>query len=148
MSKTSDVVVYLAENYPHKSELSKARLTKMVFLADWDSVKSNGAQITPIRWYFHNFGPYVDDVVDAAKKDPRLNVKLTQNAYGDVKEEIVFVGSNDAQYDLSEYEKKILDQVITSTQRMYWKAFIEHVYDTDPVKKSSRYSYLDLESFV
>ena len=36
MAKLVDVVGYLCEHYPHKAELSKARLTKMVYLADWN----------------------------------------------------------------------------------------------------------------
>lgn len=147
MASLPEVVSYLAEHYPHKSELSKARLTKMVYLADWESVKRNGKQLTPIKWYFHNFGPYVDDVVQAAKQDPRLTVKLTKNMYGDYKEEIEFSAARSSVYDLAPGQKQVLDSVIEQTKSMYWQSFINHVYSTPPVKKSQRYTYLDLVSF-
>ncbi|OAN73889.1 hypothetical protein A8B81_07240 [Sulfitobacter pontiacus] len=148
MSSIADIVAYIAEHYPHKSELSKARLTKMVYLADWQAVKQTGKQLTPIRWYFHNFGPYVDDVVNAAREDSRLKVQLTRNAYGDFKEEIKFSSMPNIATSLTKEETKIIDSVMSETQTMYWKKFIEHVYDTTPVKKSQRYSYLKLEEFV
>jgi len=34
MKKLANIIAYLSSNYPHKNELSKARLTKLVYLAD------------------------------------------------------------------------------------------------------------------
>jgi len=69
MSKLSTVLRFLCEKYPLKNELSNARLTKMVYLADWRSALMYGNQITDIEWYFDNFGPYVHDVVNTARTD-------------------------------------------------------------------------------
>lgn len=148
MDKLQDIVAYLAENYPHKSELSKARITKLVYLADWQAVKSNRFQITNIKWYFHNFGPYVDDVIEAARNDDRTQVFFTQNAYGDSKEQVRYVGSGNEGRNLSEITKAYLDTVIEETRKLYWKDFIKHVYGTPPVAQSQRYRFLDLQSFI
>jgi len=148
MEQLNDITAYLAERYPHKSELSKARLTKLVYLADWQSVKQSGNQLTDIRWYFHNFGPYVDDVVNAARNDPRLSVVKTRNAYGDLKEQIQYVGSGSEGRSLSEHARSCLNTVITETQNLYWNGFIKYVYDTPPVALSSRYTFLNLNNFA
>ncbi|WP_170831359.1 Panacea domain-containing protein [Jannaschia faecimaris] len=148
MSKLADVVAYIADRYPHKSELSKARVTKLVYLSDWKSVQAGKGQLTEIKWYFHNFGPYVDDVIDAARRDPRLKVVSTRNAYGDMKEELQYSGTGENGSRLTSREKEILNAVIEDTRGLYWKGFIKHVYDTPPIKKSQRYTFLTLDSFV
>jgi hypothetical protein len=53
MARLRDVVAYLCHEYPHKGELSKARLTKMVYLADWRSAIERGSQVTDIEWVFN-----------------------------------------------------------------------------------------------
>ena len=146
-SKISDVAAYIAEKYPHKHELSKARLTKLVYLADWNHVEAHGRQITAIRWYFHNFGPYVDDVADAAKRDGRLKSIFTKNYFGDLKQQFLYVGRGGEGASLKKSEKAAIDSAISETQTMYWDAFIKYVYKTAPIRKSERYTYLDLIQF-
>jgi hypothetical protein len=143
MTALKDVVYYICQKYPIKGELSKARLTKLVYLADWKSALGRDRQITDIKWYFHNFGPYVDDVIDAAKSEPIFEVISTKNMYGDVKE---LVATRDTSYEpsLDSKERLYIDEVIDETKSMYWKRFIEHVYSTEPIKSSDRYSELDL----
>ena len=62
MVKLIDIILYILKNYPHKNELSNARLTKMIYLIDWRSAFDNGKQITNIKWYFDNYGSFVHDV--------------------------------------------------------------------------------------
>ena len=144
MAQTSDVAAYICANYPHKSELSKTRLTKLVYLADWEAAKSAGRQITDIRWFFHNYGPYVDDVIESAKRDDRFKIIKTTNHYGDTKNEIRIRDGADTKRGLNPRECAIIDNVINETRHMYWNTFIKHVYDTDPIKNSDRYTLLDL----
>lgn len=64
----SDVLLYFINKYPYPDELSKTRITKMVYLADLYKTQVIGEQLTEIKWYFDHYGPYVSDVYDAAKK--------------------------------------------------------------------------------
>lgn len=148
MAEVADVAVYFCAKYPHKSELSKTRLTKLVYLADWEFAKRKGHQMTPIRWYFHNFGPYVDDVIDSVSSDSRFLLKEVKNAYGDSKLEIRLRDETDSSYSLADSEVDVLDKVIARTSPLYWNAFIKLVYETPPIANSDRYSYLDLENFA
>jgi hypothetical protein len=143
MGNLRDVVAYLVKHYPHKSELSKARLTKIVYLADWRSAIVQGKQITNILWEFNHYGPYVDDVVDIAKNDPDFSLDRSINLFGSLKE--VIKASSDISYDsLTEDEIEILDFVIRSTAPKYWNEFIKLVYSTYPIVTQSRFSKLDL----
>src|SRR5687767_14879894 len=91
MDKLTSVMAYFCARYPHKDELSKARLTKMVYLADWRMALEHGDQITDIQWIFNHYGPYVHDVEDRAKESPLFKVRSTVNAYGSPAEIIQLV---------------------------------------------------------
>lgn len=148
MTDVSDVAAYFCAHYPHKSELSKTRLTKLVYLADWKAANKIGRQVTNIKWYFHNYGPYVDDVINSVREDTRFEVVSSLNHYGDGKLEIKLTEGVSAPSNFSKEEKEILDEVIAETSPLYWNAFIKHVYATDPIESSDRYRYLNLLEFA
>lgn len=143
MPTLDDVILYVCKKYPLPDELSKARLTKLVYLADWAAAVKTGKQLTPIRWFFHNFGPYVEDVIESARHSRGLEVVRTENMYGEPKE-LVRIKKGAPEPKLNNQEEQILDDVITETKKYYWKDFIKHVYDTYPIANGERYSELDL----
>ncbi|MGA4634548.1 Panacea domain-containing protein [Pseudomonas solani] len=129
--------------YPYGSELSKARLTKLVYLADWTSSLADRSQLTNIRWLFNHYGPYVEDVMDAVRSSPYFRVHNTQNNFGSDKQTVSFYG-DPSDIELSPRDMQILDYVINQTKTMYFKDFIDYVYSTYPVTSNERYSQLDL----
>jgi hypothetical protein len=143
MADLRDVVVYLCKHYPHPQELSKARLTKMVYLADWRSALSEDHQITNITWEFNHYGPYVRDVEQVARQDPDLTLTTTVSYYGAPKD-LIAVRPDVREPRLSEEEREILDYVISNTKTLYWSDFINLVYSTYPVRESAKYSHLNL----
>lgn len=144
MAKIKNVTAYICAKYPHEDELSKARVTKLVYLSDWKSAQSNGKQLTNIKWYFHNFGPYVDDVVNKASSDSRFQITSTTTMYGDSKTLFSIKDGADFEKGLSESDKKIINEVINETKNLYWDSFIKHVYDTYPIRVTDRHTELDL----
>ena len=143
MNRLQNIIAYFCINYPHKSELSKARLTKLVYLADWYSALADEKNLTRIQWVFNHYGPYVDDVVDNANRSEGFRITQEQTMYGSDKFVIGFDGELDDD-DLSKRDKKILDLVIAKTKSLYFNDFIDFVYSTYPVKSKNRYSSLDL----
>jgi hypothetical protein len=138
-----DVMAYICKNYPRKDELSNARVTKMVYLADWRSAIERREQITNITWQFNHYGPFVYDIRDVAKADPAFEIVPTRNMYGSHKELIKV--STDVEYpSLSEEEIEILDFVLEQTAKMTWEDFMKLVYSTYPVIAQERYSKLNL----
>jgi uncharacterized protein YwgA len=139
-----DVVAYICFNYPHRSELSKARLTKMVYLADWKAALDLGRQITPIRWIFNYYGPYVEDVIDSVRDDSGFAIIRTTNQYG-TRKELVDINEGSLEWPSLDLENQaILDIVINETRPLFWNDFIKLVYSTYPVATQNRMSELDL----
>ena len=134
--KLADVVAYLCAKYPHKSELSNARLTKLVYLADWKSVQDSGQQITDIDWVFNNYGPWVPDVIDAATADGRFGIRRDLNAYGSPRLTVAVAPEVAAEADslVDRRTANVLDLVMAETQGMYFNPFIRYVYSTLPVR--------------
>lgn len=149
MSKIKYVLRYLTSHYPYGDELSKTRITKLVFLADWYYAQEYKRQITDIRWYFDHYGPYVSDVYEAAVEDKFLAIKNTQSYYGTPKSVIAINNEyKNPNIKLKDNEIKVLDRLIEDTKDLSWNSFIDLVYNTYPIKESMRYSNLDLVSLA
>lgn len=149
MEKLISMLVFLFNNYPEnfKNELSKARVTKMIYLTDWlyalNSDKHH--QITPIKWYFNNYGPYSDDVINCVKKYPNVFGEIqTETMYGSPKTLISLITPPSNLSCLEELEIKCLRKTIEMTKPLLWDDFIELIYSTYPIQSSNKYVFLDL----
>jgi hypothetical protein len=144
VNEIRDILIYLFRHYPRPNSLSKARVIKMVYLADWRHAIQHDKPITKINWIFNHYGPYVADVVDAVRHDPDFDVVLVANAYGEPKE-LIRVKAH-AQYKgvLSTEAQDAIDHIIDKTSSLLWDDFIRLVYSTYPVLASQRYAQLDL----
>lgn len=147
MDKLEAAIAYLCEHYPHKSELSKARLTKLVYLADWKACIESGKQISDIEWVFNHYGPYVDDIYTTAIASPNFNVERSTNFYGNRKE-IISLKIPLFSTRLSASDRRILDHVIEETKKLNWDQFIQLVYSTYPVLTGTRGEKLDLSAMA
>lgn len=141
--KLHDAMVYICDTYPYPDDLSKARLTKLLYLADWWLARNRGRQITGINWYFNHYGPYVKDVEAFARTSSDFDIDLDFNAFGSLKETIRLVGDPTWE-SLDEGDLKALDRVMAQTRHMTFGEFLKHVYATYPIRHSKRYSALDL----
>lgn len=140
-----NILHYILNEYPYPNELTKTRITKMVYLVDWYSALEFQEQFSGINWYFDHYGPYVSDVLDVADDDKDVKIKETVSAYGGVKYIVEPKDKNKKlEVNLSEKERKLIDQVIKDTEDLSWNKFIDFVYDTAPIKKKNKYSNLDL----
>lgn len=151
MVKIKHIVRYFVEEYPYKEEISKTRLTKMVYLADWYNALEYGEQLTDIEWYFDHYGPYVVEVYNAVVEDSRLTIEDDTTPYGSQKQIIRLKESHFEFFYSKKLEQsviEILNKVIEDTRLMYWSDFINYVYNTYPIKNSSKYTKLDLKSFA
>lgn len=143
ITKLKDVAVFLFKKYPNRTQLSRARFVKLIYLADWKHAIEHGCQITGTAWYFNNYGPYVQDIINELSADPDFEVTEGENHFGTTKLTIGLVNPL-ANYSLSEVEIQTLDFVIQSTKDMFWDSFINLVYSTYPIRFSARHSNLNL----
>ncbi|RAK01655.1 Panacea domain-containing protein [Aliidiomarina maris] len=148
MTKLQNLIAYLCVHYPHKSELSKARLTKLVYLSDWIAALNLGSPLTEIKWLFNHYGPYVDDVFESAVQRPDIfKITTEPTPYGTASTKLQYVG-HPFEICLGESDKRVLNFVIERTKSMYFNEFINFVYSTYPVANSTRYSELNLLSLA
>lgn len=144
MADLKDVLAHLLRDYPNPEALANARVTKMVYLADWKSALDRGTQITNITWFFDNFGPFVHDVKQCAKQHPDLFTVTQQvTALGGEKNVFALI-DGDYQPQLTDDERRILDHVRSTTQSLSFDRFVKLVYSTFPVMKKPRFSFLNL----
>ncbi|MCI5049239.1 MAG: Panacea domain-containing protein [Rickettsiales bacterium] len=143
MAALGDIIAYLYHEYPLKTDLSKARVNKLIYLADWISVLNRGHQVSDIQWVFNRYGPYVDDIIEAVVCDDKLHVQSTRNYFGDLKE-IISADEDYIPETLSDEDKDYLSDVIKETSAMSFKPFIDFVYSTYPVKSQPRGASLNL----
>ncbi|MGI2860503.1 Panacea domain-containing protein [Shewanella algae] len=140
----STLIKYILKYYPHKSELSASRVTKMLYLADWKNAIENGTQITDVVWHFNHYGPYVDEFIETARKDEEILVTNATTVFGGRKQQLELSNKFKDKIDISQSDKEILDFVINATKDKNYDDFIKLVYSTYPVLFSEKYSDLDL----
>lgn len=143
MNNLENVIAYFCLHYPHKRELSKARLTKLVYLADWFSALIFRRQITNINWIFNHYGPYVDDIARTVSYNNNFRVINTFTQFNTEKSIIYYIGRKD-NITISNDEVSILNFVIEKTKNFYFDEFIDYVYSTYPISSNERYSELNL----
>ncbi len=144
MATTRDALAFLLREYPYASDLSNARVTKMVYLADWHHAVTHGSQITDIQWFFDNHGPFVWTVKDVASQNPGLfRVADSINYFGARKCEITLL-NRDVNPVIKESEAASIRHIVQATKEFDWDTFIRLVYSTYPIVNSPRYSHLNL----
>ncbi|MFK8303150.1 Panacea domain-containing protein [Capnocytophaga stomatis] len=148
MSNLEKLIRYILLNYPNPMELSKPRLVKLIYLIDWKYTIENGKQYTNIEWFYNNYGPYVNDVIDLMKqkKDVFL-VETYPNPYGGGNTD-KFCLINRTHIDIEENVKIISDKFMDYTYKLNWSDFINLVYSSYPIKTHLKYSVLDLEKLA
>ncbi|MEC4565328.1 Panacea domain-containing protein [Paenibacillus sp. CMAA1739] len=148
MASINYILRYFAHKYPYKSELSKTRITKMIYLADWKSTQKFGSQITDIVWYFDQYGPHADNVYSTALKDKKLMIQHERTVYGYPKDVIIIkkTGQSDRLgfEFLTVNELEVLNEVIEDTKHLNLSEFIDYVFDTFPLKNESKNKVLNL----
>lgn len=143
MTTLKDIIYYIIKTYPIKDHLSNARITKIIYLADWYSANVFRHQITDIKWYFNNYGPFVNDILETAMQNENLfSVKIINNFYGAPKRIIGI--KDDYKPNLTDQDIQALQRVIEITKDKTWEQFITFVYSTYPIVSSERYTELDL----
>ena len=144
MDVLTDTLALIIKSYPKRNDLSNARLTKLVYLADWHHSVNIGHQITGIAWRFDNFGPFVPDVMKTVSEHADVfGVINTFNMFGNPKTLIELKDEN-REITLSATAQESIRFVIEKTSTMSWSNFIRLVYSTYPITSSPRYSRLDL----
>ncbi|MCB2959080.1 DUF4065 domain-containing protein [Streptococcus suis] len=143
--KLRDILRYILKKYPYNFDLNKTRLTKLVYLIDWEMAKKYKRSCSGINWYFDNYGPYVHDVMKEATSDEQIKINEGFSNYGGARYTFQLVDPNFSEFSsLNLQELQIIDSVIDSTKDMSFNNFINYVYNTPPVAQTPQYQTLNL----
>ncbi|MDY5186050.1 Panacea domain-containing protein [Helicobacter trogontum] len=142
MMNIIDVAGYFIKN--SKIVLSKGRLNKLIYLADWKNCLEHNEQLTTIQWKFNHYGPYVDEIQNVIGNDSKKRIVITNkiNYFGSTKYELSV--KKDDFIPPTEQQKAVLDLILQVTNNLNWSDFINLVYSTYPIKVSIRGEIMDL----
>lgn len=143
MAQLRDVAAYLCNRYPHKQELSKARLSKMVYLAELRSAATEGHRLTDRTWILTTQGPYLGDLEELSLQERSFRFVEATSIYGDPME-LVTVPDDVGWPSLTEDDVRVLDQVIKESAAKEWEDLYSFVCATVPPLVQEHGTTLDL----
>lgn len=145
MANLIDIIAYVLIKCNNSEKLSKYRVTKMIYLADWCSMVIYKKRLTNIAWFFDNYGPFVWDIYDTIKNNKQL-FKEEHDKTPSGADKILFK-ILDSSYvpNITEEQKQVIDYVILHTINLETSDFTKLIYSTYPIRTTNRYSFIDLE---
>lgn len=135
-----DIIFYFLQK---NKELPNARITKLVYLLDWEYSLKYGRQLTNIEWFFDYYWPFVRDIENVISENSDIfKVKTYTN-----------LSWNSGKFFSTKWEKSInldknvidlIDSIIQKTKDLTFNEFIKYVYSTYPVYKTRQFNKLNL----
>lgn len=124
-------------------ELPNARITKLVYLLDWEYSLKYGRQLTNIEWFFDYYWPFVKDIenVISGNSDIFYTKTYTNFLWNSGK---FFTTKWEESINLSKDITDLMDDIIKKTKDLTFNEFIKYVYSTYPVYKTRQFNKLNL----
>ena len=147
----ADLLAYIWKNYGREEgkrveDFTLSRTTKMIYLVDWKYALKYGRQATEVRWYFDQFGPYVNLVTDFTK---RFDLKKARNSKSKYRRRLRWLVlktdvSKDVGNSLSDEVKDVCKDVIEDVGNLSYTGFIRYVYRTPPVRYCDKFKFMNI----
>jgi len=135
--KTRQLILYLIKYNPRVSLTS---IMKLAYLADLISVKKLKNKISNFEYRRHHFGPFDKKIYSYLEDLTEKELIISETDYGLTDEEFNIFSINpkidvDMEFiQLSEDEKKIIDELLNSVRGYGAKVLTEIAYKTKPMK--------------
>lgn len=138
------LICYVLGWGPIRVTLTEDRLTKTLYLIDWEHAQSFGCQATSISWQFGEYGPTTPDVIETLREFPE-DFKLTEvpTILSTRKFLVEYRGSRE-RGEIDVVTKRSIDTVMSSVADLEWGTFISVVYNTLPMSTQPKFGGLDL----
>jgi hypothetical protein len=143
MSDVREVIGYLCSR--NKLPLSKMRLAKLLYLADWTNAQKYGQQLTDLQWRFNRYGPYADnvDIVELARNSKDFDILRVKDSFGSDTDFVKCLVEKPYK-DLSSTARETLDSVLHDYYAEPFQAFSDSVLRTYPLLSQKPDLELDL----
>ena len=142
MSTLKQVMIYIVNSYKHTKSISVSRLSKTVYLADWQAALKLDRQLTNISWDMRFSGPFAREIESILTADDDFQMQGGKNSVTKVQQ--IAAANDDTPVELSPSELRVLDKVLRDTAQLNWNDFLNYVYATYPVKIQQRTTIIDL----
>lgn len=143
MNKLESIVGYLATT-PSKYDLSKCRLEKLLFLADWCCALVYQKQFSGVQWIFEAGSPQIKGDLKDWFRSHKFTFLTNPSVFGTT-DNYVFQYAGDEQFPLlSGNDKALLDKVISVTEEKNFRELIAYINTTYPMNTPVRYTEIDL----
>ena len=126
--------------------MARSTLAKLVYLTDYLYAKKYGKAYTATKWYYDDYGPFVDDVEKAITGVSGVSVESGKNPMGKAATYFSYDGDTPSIQD--EALKCILDHIVELYESYGYNKFVKYVCNTYPAKKTSKYERIDLNRLV
>lgn len=138
-----EALAYLASHFPKETELSRSRLTRMLYLADWRSAILRGQPLTKAVWNYSQYGPFAIEAETILRHDPNFTTSIDFSLdNGEV--DTVALRQPVSYTSLTVDDRSLLDFVVEVTASLPWNDFNRLVYSTYPLITQEKYQNLDL----
>ena len=152
MATLKDLVAFVISEYPKPDELTRARLTKLLYLADVEWAWRRGEQLTDIQWFWDDYGPFVPDAggsVKTLEEEEKVKVLADTTPFGKPKHWYEWIAPKPPEdLHLPEEVRDMLKKLISQTWHLSFGLFLQQVYGTAPMKSSEQYQPLDVSGVM
>ena len=131
-----------------RGQVSRIRLMKFLYLADWHAAKLGGQPITSYHWRFHHYGPYAVEAqrdIDRSTQQGLIEMKLVEGS--EYEEVHLFRCYGDEPEVWKEIRMSVYSILRQEIQRWIGKPlpeFLDYVYfETEPMIHARRGEPLD-----
>ena len=135
-NKTNQLLAYIAQNHAPATVTS---LMKLSYLIDLVAITRINRQISSFTYRRYNYGPFDKDIYEHLEQLVHDNVILEDHEYTPHADEYIVYKFNCANQEmtfgaLSDNEKSIIGEVLSSLKGLGAKALSEIAYKTKPMK--------------
>jgi hypothetical protein len=139
--KLLDAIAYICMNY--KNDLSKSRLNKILYLADWIGCLNKNNSVTNASWKYNNNGPIAPDIIKLISENSIFQIEKTEDKYGKAKE-VIKINEGYPQIISEDWEIETLNRSIKLASDLTFSEFLSVVFSSYPLMSQSKGSDLDL----
>lgn len=145
--KILDLVSYLCLNSFEKT-LTEEKLTKLLFLLDWEYCQKYCKKIANLTWRLEKYGPQLEEPSLLPPSDSGIEVINGETLYGESKRIFHFSENRTPRKNLTAEELEVVNSVLEKTKNLHWDGIQKLVFSSLPIRSANYYGKLDILSYL
>lgn len=145
--KLRDSVAYVVSEFKEHQRvpLTRTKLVKFLYLADWISCQKRHKPVTGVQYRSYYYGPYAPEILEAAEEQPHYILSERQfRSDGAPYYVYAPTGVKPKVSTLTADDRAVIDGVLREYGAMSLKTLLRTVYQTPPFQKAEMLQPIDL----